>query len=173
MILLCALVEEAGGKLTLSDGTTRSQGSLDEHDAYREDPAHVVIPKELGEYFDQLEAEHQVKLDDKQRAWYAITRKKIGADSMWREFPSFAEEAFKISVEGAYFKPQMTKAREQGRIDKVPVDPSRPVNTFWDIGKSDNTSIWFHLSHGTIHHLVDFYENSGEGVEHYARTSMT
>jgi len=28
VILLCALVDEAGGKLTLSDGTTRTQGSL-------------------------------------------------------------------------------------------------------------------------------------------------
>jgi hypothetical protein len=28
VILLCALVDEAGGKLTLGDGTTRSQGSL-------------------------------------------------------------------------------------------------------------------------------------------------
>jgi hypothetical protein len=168
------LVQEADAALRMGKVLSPQEFKLTflpwyEHDAYRDDPAHVVIPKELGEYFDQLEGEHRVKLDDNQRAWYAVTRKKIGADDMWREFPSFAEEAFKISVEGAYFKPQMTKAREQGRIGKVPVDPSRPVNTFWDIGKSDNTSIWFHQSHGTIHHLVDFYENSGEGVEHYAR----
>jgi hypothetical protein len=67
---------------------------------------------------------------------------------------------------GAYFKTQMTKAREERRIGKVPVDRSRPVNTFWDIGKSDNTAIWFHQNKGQMHHLVDYYENNGEGVEH-------
>ena len=63
----------------------------------------------------------------------------------------------------------MTKAREKRRIGKVPVDPSRAVNTFWDIGKSDNTAIWFHQNKGQLHHMVDYYENNGEGVEHYAR----
>jgi hypothetical protein len=88
---------------------------------------------------------------------------------MWREFPSYPEEAFKVSIEGAYFKSQMTKAREQQRIGKVTVDPSRPVHTSWDIGKDDNTAIWFFQSHGQMIHVVDYYENSGEGVEFYAR----
>jgi hypothetical protein len=43
------------------------------------------------------------------------------------------------------------------------------VNTFWDIGKDDNTAIWFHQSHGGMHHLIDYYENNGEGVAFYAR----
>jgi hypothetical protein len=136
---------------------------------YRADPATVLITKELADYFDDLEANHGIKLDAEQRAWYAVTQKKIGPDSMLKEYPSYPEEAFKVSIEGAYFKTQMTKAREERRIGKVPVDPSRPVNTFWDIGKSDNTAIWFHQNKGQMHHLVDFYENNGEGVEHYAR----
>jgi hypothetical protein len=123
---------------------------------YRADPATVLITKELADYFDDLEANHGIKLDAEQRAWYAVTQKKIGPDSMLKEYPSYPEEAFKVSIEGAYFKTQMTKAREERRIGKVPVDPSRPVNTFWDIGKSDNTAIWFHQNKGQMHHLVDF-----------------
>lgn len=136
---------------------------------YRTDPALVVIQKELGEYFADIEAKHGVKLDDWQRAWYAVQRGKIGPDDMWREYPSYPEEAFKVSLEGAYFKTQMTKAREQRRIGKVPLDPSRPVHTCWDIGKDDNTAIWFFQAHGQMIHLVHYYENSGEGVEFYAR----
>jgi hypothetical protein len=30
----------------------------------------------------------------------------------------------------------------------MPLDPKKPVNTFWDIGKDDNTAIWFYQSHG-------------------------
>lgn len=136
---------------------------------YRLDPQHVVIPKLLGEYFEELEHKYGVKLDAEQRAWYAVMRQKVGPDLMWREYPSYAEEAFKVSIEGAYFKVQMTKAREDRRIGRVPYDPSRPVNTFWDIGKRDATAIWFHQNHGNLHHLIDYYENEGEGVEHYAR----
>jgi len=135
---------------------------------YRADPATVLITKELADYFADLEHNHGIKLDAGQRAWYAVTQKKIGPDSMLKEYPSYPEEAFKVSIEGAYFKTQMTKAREERRIGKVPVDPSRAVNTFWDIGKSDNTAIWFHQNKGQLHHMVD-YENNGEGVEHYAR----
>ena len=137
--------------------------------AYRIDPSTVLITKELADYFVDLEHNHGIKLDAQQRAWYAVTQRKIGPDSMLKEYPSFPEEAFKVSIEGAYFKTQMTKAREDRRIGKVELDPKKPVNTFWDIGKGDNTAIWFHQSHGGMHHLIDYYENNGEGVAFYAR----
>lgn len=139
------------------------------HAGYRDDASLITIPAELNEYFSELEAKHSIRIDAEQKAWFAQKRKIIGPDDMGREYPSFLDEAFASSVLGAYFKPQMTKLREAKRIGTVPVDPSRPVNTFWDIGKDDNTSIWFHQGHGQMHHLVHYYENSGEGVEFYAR----
>jgi hypothetical protein len=140
---------------------------------YRLDPDGVLIPKELADYFEDLEAKHGVKLDAAQRAWYAVKRQAVGPDNMWREYPSYAEEAFKVSLEGAYFATQMTKMRVERRIGVVPVDASRPVHTCWDIGKDDNTAIWFFQAHGQMIHLVHYYENSGEGVEFYARYVRT
>ena len=139
------------------------------HTGYVEDAAAIPVPQELSVYFDELKAKHGIDLSPGQRAWYAAKVKQIGLDEMYREYPSFPAEAFKASIEGAYFKTQMLKAREQGRIGKVPLDPSRPVHTCWDIGKDDNTSVWFFQSHGQMIHHIDYYENSGEGVEHYAR----
>lgn len=140
-----------------------------QHTGYTEDPELIPIPQEMAAYFDELKAKHGVSLTPGQRAWYCAKVKQIGLDEMYREYPSFPQEAFKASIEGAYFKTQMLKAREQGRIGKVPLDPSRPVHTCWDIGKDDNTSVWFFQSHGQMIHHIDYYENSGEGVEHYAR----
>ena len=137
---------------------------------YRADPALALVHKELGEYFRELEHRYGVELDDEQRAWYAIQRAKIGPDMMWREYPSYPEEAFKVSLEGAVFRREMTRLREQRRIGVVPYDPSLPVNTFWDIAKGPNTAVWFHQNNGSnIHHLIDYYENSGESVHHYRR----
>ncbi len=129
----------------------------------------VVISSDMEEYFRELQAKHGISLSPEQKAWYTAKRKIVGPDDMFREYPSYADEAFYASIQGAYFAVQMTKAREERRIGTVPLDPSRPVNTFWDIGKNDNTTIWFHQNHGRMHHFVDYYENSGEGVEHYAR----
>lgn len=137
------------------------------HRSYRLEPKHVLVDKELEEYFDELKAQG-VALDAKQRAWYAVKLRGLGRDNMFREYPSIPEEAFLSSIEGAYFKQQLSKAREKGRIGEVQFDASRKVNTFWDIGVGDSTCIWFHQSDGVRHRLVDFYENSGEGLTHYA-----
>jgi hypothetical protein len=129
----------------------------------------VTIDKELAEYFQELRDKYKVPLDAQQMAWYAVMRGKVGPDNMWREYPSYPEEAFKVSLEGAVFRREMTKLREQRRIGVVPYDPGSPVNTFWDIAKGPNTAIWFHQSRGNLSHLIDYYENSGESVHHYKR----
>lgn len=140
-----------------------------EHKGYVEDPDRAVITPELVEYFSDLEHSHGIALSAEQKAWYAIKRKMVGPDDMFREYPAYPAEAFKVAVEGAYFKQQMTRAREQGRIGRVTLDTSRPVNTCWDIGVDDMTAIWFFQSDGVRHRVLDYYEASGEGLNHYAR----
>lgn len=137
-----------------------------QHPGYRLDPKTVRIPVELEDYFADLVNVRGIKIDDAQRAWYSAKRYQIGPDNMLREYPSFPEEAFKSSIEGAYFKRQMSQARIDGRIGRVPHDDTRVVNTFWDIG-NDATVIWFHQTDGVRHRLIDYYENSDESIAHY------
>lgn len=70
---------------------------------------------------------------------------------------------------GAYYGKWMDEARKGGRIGRVDYDPSLATHTFWDLGVSDYTVIWFAQMAGQEIHLVDYYEMSGEGLEHYAR----
>ena len=80
-------------------------------------------------------------------------------------YPSHIGETFYNSIEGAFFKIEMSRARQDKRIGQpVPFDPYRPVNTFWDIGMDDETAIWFHQTDGVRHRLIDFYTNSDEGL---------
>jgi hypothetical protein len=93
-----------------------------------------------------------------------------GPDDMKSEFPSCIEECFYASLEGSFFKREMSRARDDKRIGRpLPYDPSRPVNTFWDIGMDDENCIWFHQTDGVRHRLIDFYMNSGEGLPHYVQ----
>ncbi len=51
----------------------------------------------------------------------------------------------------------------------MPYDPALPVDTDWDLGMADKMVIWFSqsLKSGEVR-LIDYYENSGLGIEHYA-----
>jgi hypothetical protein len=87
-----------------------------------------------------------------------------GPDDMKSEYPSCIEECFHNSLQGSYFKTELTKARMDKRIGlPMPYDPSRPVNTFWDIGMDDENCIWFHQTDGVRHRMIDFHRNSCGG----------
>jgi hypothetical protein len=137
---------------------------------YRLDPNLVLVPAELLVYFAELEAKYDIRVDASQKAWYAKMFAEHGPDDMKSEYPSCMDECFHNSLKGSYFKSELTKARIDKRIGlPMPYDPSRPVNTFWDIGMDDENCIWFHQTDGVRHRLIDFYANSGEGLPHYVQ----
>ena len=70
---------------------------------------------------------------------------------------------------GAVYAKQLAKAREEGRITKVPYDPSCEVFTAWDLGFGDATSIWWLQFVGRELRWLEYYENSGEQLDHYAK----
>lgn len=76
---------------------------------------------------------------------------------------------FEGAVEGAYYADQLALARKAGRISPVPWDPAYRVDTAWDLGVDDATSIGFFQTVGLEHRAIDYYENSGHGLEHYAK----
>jgi len=63
----------------------------------------------------------------------------------------------------------MHAATESGRICRVPYDPALPVWTAWDLGIGDSTAIWFMQPHGAERRIIDYYETSGVGLDHYAK----
>lgn len=132
------------------------------------DPADVVIPQRLTDYFNELHAKHGIITNAGQRAWYAAKENTLG-DDMKREYPSLPVEAFQQSVEGAYYAQQLTKLYAQKRIGAIPNNGHLPVMTFWDIGVGDSTAIWFVRQVGEELHIIDYYENSGEGLRHYMK----
>ena len=138
------------------------------HTGYRLSAQGVTLTSELVEYLKEIEAKHGIKLDQEQCAWYAAKLRQVGPDDIKSEYPSSPDECFHASIEGAYFKREMAKARSDGRIVPVPHDESKKVNTFWDIG-GDTTSIIFHQGDGVRNRLIDYYENSGESIGHYCR----
>lgn len=70
---------------------------------------------------------------------------------------------------GAVYAKQITQARENNRITIVPYDPSCEVFTAWDLGYGDATAIWWCQYVGRELRWLDYYENSGEQLDHYVQ----
>lgn len=76
---------------------------------------------------------------------------------------------FNRGQEGSYYGKQIDDLRKKGQLCGVPYDPAVPVRTYWDLGIGDSTAIWFAQVVGKEIHLINYYENSGEGLAHYVR----
>ena len=142
---------------------------------YEVDPMRVPISERENAYFDRIEGETGSTLSARKRAWYVLTEQTLDSASdgtrqgdMKREYPSTPDEAFQISIEGAYYAREMAQARAQGRILAIPALPL-PVNTFWDIGNSDGCAIWLHQQVGMEDRFIGYYEAHGESLLHYVR----
>lgn len=72
-------------------------------------------------------------------------------------------------IEGAVYKREMTRARLENRITKVPHDSGLRVYTWWDLGYNDKTAIGFFQRKGNAWCVIDYYENSGQSLAHYAQ----
>jgi len=76
--------------------------------------------------------------------------------------------SFEGGMAGAIYGRLMTDVRAEGRVCEVPHDPRIPVYTFWDIGISDSTTIWFmQFPGGDKVDVIRYYQNQGEGIEFY------
>lgn len=72
-------------------------------------------------------------------------------------------------LQGAVYGQELRQAALSGRISKVPYNPALPVETFWDLGWSDMTSIWFRQRVGFEFHYIDFYQNRLQPLNHYLK----
>ena len=118
------------------------------------------------EYFKELRDQHGIELTHEQRWWYAAKQREQG-DDMWKEFPSTPDEAFRAIRDGSIFGKDIQALRQRKMIGKFPFEPRTPVNTAWDFGVGDYTSIWLFQVIAGRFRMVGYLENSGEGLSYY------
>ena len=77
--------------------------------------------------------------------------------------------SFEGFTHGAYYTKQLEKAKKDSRICVVPHSTGHEVYTAWDLGVDDSTTIWFFQVVGLSFRFIDYYENTGESLAHYAK----
>jgi hypothetical protein len=92
-------------------------------------------------------------------------KRTMGEDRYEQEF----ECSFEAAIQGAYYAQEMKTATSDGRVTNVPYDPAVGVTTAWDLGIGDSTAIFFAQYVGQEIRIIDYYESSGVGLDHYAK----
>ncbi len=95
-------------------------------------------------------------------------RQQVAQGLMSQE--EFDQEWFlslEAAIKGAFFAPQLAKARRDGRITNVPFEPDFPVFTAWDLGRTDDTAIWWYQNIGQEIRILDCFSISGGSIEEF------
>jgi phage terminase large subunit len=92
----------------------------------------------------------------------ADARRTMTADQYAQEF----ECSFEAAIQGAYYAPSISEARNKGRIGRVSADPLMTTRAVWDIGgtgaKADATAIWICQFVAREVRVLDYYEAKGQ-----------
>ena len=111
-----------------------------------------------------------VKMSWRDNPWFPEVLKQEMLDCKARDYDTYLhvwEGHTKSMLEGAVYAEQLRDAKADGRMTKVPWERSVGVDTFWDLGRSDMTSIWFAQVVGFEYRILNFYENRLKDVDHY------
>ena len=95
----------------------------------------------------------------------ADLQREMGEDQYQQEF----ECSFEAAIKGAFYADEMRTMLAEGRIRPIEIEKEVRVHTAWDLGVSDFTVIRFIQCVGRERRLVDYYEGSGVGLDHYAQ----
>lgn len=75
--------------------------------------------------------------------------------------------SFEMGQEGSYYAKYVDKMKLEGRIGIVPWETYSPVYTAWDLGVNDPTVIIFFQVIGQTVRVIDYYESSDHGMNHF------
>ena len=110
------------------------------------------------------------KISWRDNPWFPQVLKQEMLDLKARDRDAYLhvwEGECRKSLEGAVYADELRDCAEEGRITHVPHHSSSSVNLYFDLGRSDSTSIIFEQYVGMQRRVVDFYENRLKGLDHY------
>lgn len=70
-------------------------------------------------------------------------------------------------LDGAIYADEIRAMDQEGRITSVPITKDVPLESSWDLGYSDMTSIWVWQKVGMEIRVVGFYQNRHKDLAHY------
>lgn len=140
----------------------------------------IGTPKGQNHFYEMYNT--ALKLAAEGESWYArsisaeesgyVDEDELREAKLTMSEDAYAQEymcSFTASLTGAYYAKYIQELEEKGRLTEVQYDPAVPVDTFWDLGISDSTAIWFCQQVGQEIHLIDYICDAGRGLDWYVK----
>ena len=117
-----------------------------------------------------------IKINWSDNPWFPDTL-RIEKDALKERDPkAYAnvwEGMCRRTVDGAIFATEMDRAEADGRLTKVPYDPTKPVHAVCDLGWSDATAWWFVQFVGMETRLIRYFEDTQRTMTSYLAQLQT
>jgi hypothetical protein len=164
---ICAPVLAANGGWALFNFTPNGRGHG--YDLYR---------RALGDpsWFTEVLSIQQTKKDGPgEDGGPVITPEILEAERARGVDEDFIQQEYFCSFEGtktgSYYGDALRRAREQGRITRVPWDPAYPVETWVDLGIGEHLAVWVTQAIGPRVHVLRFFQGRGsDSIVELAKT---
>jgi hypothetical protein len=112
---------------------------------------------------DDTEALTPAAAEEALREYIALYGADVGRAQFQQEY--YCDWA--AAILGAFYAFEIAAVRNEKRISPIEATPGEPVHRAWDLGVTDDTSIWWYQKHGSQLFILDHYATSGVGLEHY------
>lgn len=77
--------------------------------------------------------------------------------------------SFEAALPGAIWGEALTKLTQENRIIDIGYDRDFPVFTAWDLGRDDDTAVWFYQVIANQVRVIDYYANNFKEIPFYAQ----
>jgi phage terminase large subunit len=111
-----------------------------------------------------------VKLTWRDNPWFPAGLRREMEDARRRdvdEYNHIWEGCTINTLANAIYANELRAVDTEGRIRRVPYDPSKPVDTAWDLGFGDMVSIWMFQSFPMEFRIIDYEEGQREPIHYY------
>ena len=128
-----------------------------------------------GGTFSRMESDQAivVKMTWRDNPWFGASAMKAEMEYARKTDPDHYMNVWEGNtiqvLEGAVYAKELRAAQIQARICNVPYSPEVPVDTFWDLGRADNTAIWFAQRVAMQYRVLAYFEDSGEDITYFLR----
>ena len=75
--------------------------------------------------------------------------------------------SFDAAIPGSIWGDCVERAEREGRVCEFDIDPSRQVDTGWDLGRTDDTDIWFRQIIGRDINIIDHHASNLKDIDFY------
>lgn len=147
-------IERNPNKMLGSDDFLLHFFAWHEKDEYKsQDPYDLTEEDKM--YFDRMRLRGY--LFSKEQQWWWARQHSNLKEEIYREFPTFVDEAFMATGRALILATAMIAAEEKGQVGSLPFNPDLPCVTAWDIGATSAVWIFQFMSPTTLA-FIDYLE---------------